>query len=100
MQKTQSNSDFLCIRAYWMPGTNDLGYANTTNTADLPTCFLLLQTPEQLSCATCLKVVSCHRLLQWYLLPDCQGATAHHSQHLPSQLSCEVPNCTVFILAG
>ncbi len=83
-----------------MPETADLAYANVTNTADLPTFLLLLQTPEQLSCATCLRVVSCHRLLQWYLLPDCQGATAHQLQHLPSQLACEVPDCSVLILAG
>ena len=68
--------------------------------ADLPTLLLLLQTPEQLSCVTCLKVVSCHRLLQWCLLPDCQGAMVHQLRHLPSQLSCEVPNRTILTLAG
>ncbi len=60
-----------------MPETADLGYAKPSYTADLPTFLLFLQTPEQLSCATCLRVVSCHHLLQWYLLtvvarlPDC-----------------------------
>jgi hypothetical protein len=51
-----------------MRETADLGCAKATNTAAPPTFLRFLQTPEQLSCVTCLRVVSCHHLLQRYLL--------------------------------